>query len=272
MVLSTPTIIIFMKFAFVAGQRQEAQPGLSGECQGCGGPMIAKCGEVRIWHWAHQTKHACDVWWENETERHRKWKDQFPAHWQEFPFRADDGERHIADVRTDHEWVIELQHSYIKPDERRSRDAFYKKLVWVVDATRRKTDADQFRKALESGTRVFPFMWQVRLDECRLLREWSGSPGFIFFDFGPGPALWALLARRPDEPAYVVIFQRDDFIATHHGKGTGGALDFDEFARVISETVASYNAQLRSRALAPPPMQATGFQHYLARRNSRRRL
>ena len=45
--------------------------------------------------------------------------------------RADDGEKHIADVKTDQDCVIEFQHTYIKPDERRSREEFYKNIVWV---------------------------------------------------------------------------------------------------------------------------------------------
>jgi len=37
--------------------------------------------------------------------------------------RAEDGEKHIADVKTYHGRVIEFQHSYLKPVERRSRQA-----------------------------------------------------------------------------------------------------------------------------------------------------
>ena len=128
-----------MKFARVNGQRQKAQPKLSGECPACGHPMNAKCGKERkrIWHWAHKSSRHCDHWWENETDWHRAWKDQFPEHWQEVVQEAENGEKHIADVKTNQGWVIEFQHSYIKPEERRSRDDFYQKLVWVVDGTRR---------------------------------------------------------------------------------------------------------------------------------------
>jgi hypothetical protein len=236
--------------------------------------MVAKCGEVRSSHWAHKGTLQCDPWWENETEWHRNWKDQFPVNWQEFVCRAESGEKHVADVRTDHGWAIEFQHSHIRPEERRSRDAFYQKLVWVVDATRRKTDGLQFRKALEASTSVggSPNIRRVRTDECRLLREWSASPAPIFFDFGKGPTLWWLLARQADEPAYVAPFSRSDFIAIHHGKGPEGAHDFDEFARTIVGLVAPYNAHLRSRALARTPVQPTGPQQYLARRRGPRRF
>jgi competence CoiA-like predicted nuclease len=143
-----------VKFARVDGNRQEAQPGLSGECPGCGQPMIAKCGEVRVPHWAHKGRRLCDPWWENETPWHSAWKDQFSAAWQEIVHHAEGGERHIADVKTERGWVIELQHSYLNPPERRARDAFYPKLVWVVNGTRRPRDARQFIEAFNNGASV----------------------------------------------------------------------------------------------------------------------
>lgn len=73
-----------MKFAVVEGERQEAQPGLSGKCPFCGDAMIAKCGQVRDRHWSHRGTRKCDPWWEPETEWHRAWKNQFPRDWQEF--------------------------------------------------------------------------------------------------------------------------------------------------------------------------------------------
>jgi competence CoiA-like predicted nuclease len=143
-----------MKFSLVNGQRQEAQPSLSGKCPACDQAMVARCGEVNVWHWAHKGRCTGDSWWENETEWHRAWKGKFPESWQEIVHRADGGEKHIADVKTDHGWVIEFQHSYLKPEERRSRDAFYPKLVWVVNGARRKRDSEQFRKALNQGTPI----------------------------------------------------------------------------------------------------------------------
>ena len=140
-----------MKFALIEGRRREAQPNLLGQCPSCERPMVAKCGEERIWHWAHQGTRTCDSWWEPETEWHRAWKGKFPIAWQEVIHPAENGEKHIADVKTDHGWVIEFQYSFIKPDERRSRNAFYPKLVWVVNGTRRKRDRAQFLRACEHG-------------------------------------------------------------------------------------------------------------------------
>ena len=79
-----------MKLTIIDGQRREAQPGLTGECPVCEATTIAKCGEKNIWHWAHKGKRKCDHWWENETEWHRNWKNQFPVECQEFVQIADD--------------------------------------------------------------------------------------------------------------------------------------------------------------------------------------
>ncbi len=87
-----------MKFALVNGERREAEPSLMGECLGCGNPVVAKCGEVRIKHWAHKARARCDAWWETETEWHRAWKNQFPSEWQEVIHYAENGEKHIADA------------------------------------------------------------------------------------------------------------------------------------------------------------------------------
>src|SRR5882672_8360632 len=195
-----------MKFALVSGQRQEAQPNLSGQCRGCGRPMVARCGEVRVWHWAHKGRLLCNPWCENETKWHRDWKDQFPDDWQEIVHTAGDGERHIADVKTDRGWAIEFQHSSLKPEERRSRDAFYPKLIWVVDGKRRTRDEAQFLNALNEGLPVGAWR-RIFSDRCVLLRGWAGSNAPIFLDFG-GEVLWWLFARSTDGSTYVAPYPR----------------------------------------------------------------
>jgi competence protein CoiA len=148
-----------MKFATVQGQKREAVPGAYGACPSCGGTVIAKCGDTRVWHWAHKGARVCDQWWEPETEWHRNWKNEFPADWQEVIHLALDGERHIADVKTTSGRVIEFQHSFLKAEERVAREAFYGRMVWVVDGCRRKRDVSQldtseipdFRAAWDAG-------------------------------------------------------------------------------------------------------------------------
>lgn len=220
-----------MKFSLVDGYRQEAQPGVYGTCPVCGEAMVAKCGEIKIPHWAHKGRRTCDPWWEPETEWHRAWKGHFPEGWQEVVHYADNGEKHIADVKTDRGWVIEFQRSYLNPEERRSRNAFYAKLVWVVDGTRRKRDSEQFRNALNGAT---PIGSNARLrihfpDECALLREWSGSNAPVFIDFGPGPTLWWILAEMPNGSVDVGAFARADLIEVLREGDTPKAREFEGF-------------------------------------------
>lgn len=134
-----------MKYAIVNGIKKEATKGLKGICPICGKELIAKCGNFKVNHWAHKVKDACDNWWENETLWHRKWKNYFPIEMQEkVMFDETKKEKHIADICTNHNLIIEFQHSSIKYEEKISRELFYKNLIWVVDGTRLKSDYQRF--------------------------------------------------------------------------------------------------------------------------------
>ena len=109
---------------------------MSRKCQGKAVYSDSAYGDIKVWHWAHKSKKMCDHWWENETQWHRDWKNCFPEEWQEVVHFAEDGEKHIADVKTPSGLVIEFQHSAIKPDEQRSRELFYRNMIWIVDGTR----------------------------------------------------------------------------------------------------------------------------------------
>jgi hypothetical protein len=261
-----------MKLALVNGQRQEAQPSLPGKCPACDHPMVAKCGEVRIWHWAHQGGRYCDHWWEPETEWHRAWKDVFPFDWQEVVHQAESGEKHVADVKTDRGWVVEFQHSYLKPEERRSRDAFYPKLIWVVNGTRRKRDSAQILKAWNEGARVGENspVRKAFSDGCVLLREWAGTNAPIFIDCGD--VLWWLIAKSTDGLTYVAPYSRARFIESHRVAATEiAAREFDEFVNDIPKLVAAYEAHFRAQALRRAATPLQGFQQHLARRARLRR-
>ncbi len=254
-----------VKFALVNGQRQEAQPNLSGECPGCGRPMVAKCGEVRLRHWAHKGRLLCDPWWENETEWHRAWKDLFPVEWQEIVHLAGDGERHIADVKTGDGWVIEFQHSHIKPEERRSREAFYPKLIWVVDGTRRKRDRAQLTSAWKEGVSVVEnsLLRKAFSDDCGLLREWAGRNAPIFFDLGEMEALWCLLAKSTNGSAYVHPVSRAQFIEWCRSPVTETARQFDEFVNDIPKLIADYESHRRAQPLRQDPLKPrTSRRHF----------
>lgn len=123
-----------MDIAIVNGNRALPSPGAAGTCQNCGRDMTAKCGEQLVWHWAHKNRRKCDPWWENEGLWHKAWKRHFPEEWWEASARDSDGEAHIADVRLPDGLVIELQHSAMSLEEMRSREEFYRRMIWIVDA------------------------------------------------------------------------------------------------------------------------------------------
>lgn len=174
-----------MRFATVNGKKVEATPKAKGVCSNCRSELIARCGRVKVWHWAHKGFPPCDPWWEAETKWHRNWKSCFPTEWQEVshvdPVTS---EKHIADVKTPFGLVIEFQHSPIKPEECASREAFYKKMIWVVDGNRAQTDRYYFEaglKQLEKDRLKFKIRWE---GPSRLLQNWSESRAKVFIDFG----------------------------------------------------------------------------------------
>jgi competence protein CoiA len=213
-----------MKYALFNGNKIEACKGDIGFCPSCGSELIAKCGEIKINHWAHKGARNCDVWWENETEWHCSWKGQFPIEWQEVVHFDESGEKHIADVKTREEWVIEFQHSYIRPAERRSRNAFYKKISWVVDGLRRKRDMSQFYKVIKEASVISMDKLKITFvefpDESRLIREWLDSNVPVFFDFTNSnelkySKLRFLVPNTSNDVAYLIPISRDSFIEIH---------------------------------------------------------
>ncbi len=176
-----------MRFALLNNQRIEATPGALGVCPGCNAEMLARCGTKKVWHWAHKGQRHCDHWWENETEWHRSWKNQFPNDWQEVPARDKAGELHIADIKSPNGLVIEFQHSAIKPNEVQKRTQFYNNVIWIIDGNRRPTDRTQYERML-SENRPERFdgvdIYDVYCEETRLLKEWGSLRKIVGFDFG----------------------------------------------------------------------------------------
>lgn len=109
----------------------------------CCSPLIAKCGEINVSHWAHQAGQGCaDTFYESETLWHREWKDHFPEDFQEVIIHGTgkwEGVIHRADVAIPGGPVIEFQHSSLNADQIREREDFYTdnwgSMVWVVDGS-----------------------------------------------------------------------------------------------------------------------------------------
>lgn len=54
-------------------KRVKAMPGMQAICPGCEEKVIARCGNIKIWHWAHKSG-LCKYDSEPETEWHLEWK------------------------------------------------------------------------------------------------------------------------------------------------------------------------------------------------------
>lgn len=212
-----------MQFALVNNERTAPASGLSGSCPACGGSMIARCGQQRVHHWAHRGVRNCDSWWEPETPWHRAWKGWFPEAWQEVILHAPNGEKHIADVRTEHGVTIEFQHSHLRPQEREARERFYGNLYWVVDGSRLVRDLPRFAQGFSSlqtvgkGWHVAPFP-----DEL-FPKDWLDCNVPVLFDFEGAVGcseetvkftrpLWCLLPGRVSGQAVVLAWSREGFL------------------------------------------------------------
>jgi competence protein CoiA len=271
-----------MKIAVVEGERRVAEPrlsGLSAECPDCGNAVIAKCGEHRVWHWAHRGPRDCDPWREPETEWHRAWKNQFPEGWQEISQTPKNGEKHRADVKTESGVVLEFQHSVLPRGERESRESFYQNMVWVVDG-RSKQHRAQFFASLGA-----PFVYGKRriflvsTNESALLRDWAASRVPVYFDFGdsePGdtphlfntPTLWRLNPGARNGRAYLSPIPKGVFLRVH--------LEGRPFEKKCTETIDRFVAVV-DRALAdylmrqvPQSRPLIGFERHWARRERAR--
>lgn len=209
-----------MKFALVDEKKVEAKKGVKGFCQVCGSEMIPKICEKKADHWAHKSKKNCDHWWENEKEWHRSWKNEFPEDWQEIVHFDQAGEKHVADVKTNTGLVVEFQHSYLNPEERRSRNDFYKNIIWLVDGTRRPTDIQQFETVLKESSCILekPMTRRVSFpEECRLISEWADLGSFVFFDFNKDgqnqqDVLWFVLPSIILGEVYISWMPKSDLV------------------------------------------------------------
>lgn len=166
----------------------EASPGVIAVCPTCLSTVLPKCGSFRIHHWAHKGNRECDSWAEKETPWHRAWKNKFPTTMQEFIHTdSTTGEKHIADVRTEHGLILEFQHSHIEPAEQMAREQFYGNMIWVVDGTRLKYDYPRLLKG-KSSLHFMHHVGEIGYFRCSFPDEifpakWLNSSVPVIFDF-----------------------------------------------------------------------------------------
>jgi hypothetical protein len=130
-----------MIWAIVENEKIEATPSTEGVCSICKGKVFSKCGEVNVWHWAHYKDENCDSWYEPESFWHKHWKMTFGKENAEIGIEKN-GKRHIADILTNENVVIELQNSPISKPIIRARETFYgERMIWLING-------EEFKKNL----------------------------------------------------------------------------------------------------------------------------
>jgi hypothetical protein len=159
-----------MIYALKEGVRARATPGATGFCPGCGEELIARCGNVNVWHWAHQASGDCDDWYEPETAWHLGWKSVADPERCEVVMGS-----HRADIVDKKGVVIELQHSSISSEQIKEREEFYQSMVWIVDA--REFGHNFYVSANHIGERS---LWKW----LHLRKSWLVAKKPIILDFG----------------------------------------------------------------------------------------
>lgn len=130
-------------------QRIKPLKGTSGLCPGCFNKVIAKCGEINIHHFAHESVSDCEGSKE-ESEWHLAWKARFPECDQERFQTNLEGKTRRADVRG-FGYVFEFQTILPDSSEIRARQEFWQqagfKFAWVF-----KKEGTLFAKRIEQGS------------------------------------------------------------------------------------------------------------------------
>lgn len=224
-----------MLFAIFENKKIEATPNKSGLCPCCGGKVISKCGEINVWHWAHADIDNCDSWYEPESIWHKNWKSTFDSNNVEIRITKN-GIRHIADIFTPEEIVIELQNSPISKSDIRERENFYgERMLWVINGIEFKKNLtikdlweDEDYYALKSLPRP-PVRWVRSSPEIKKgingeffnwknpRKCWLDVKRPLFIDFGED-YLFRVLEGMGTFQIRGVYFQKEVFLNKYGGR------------------------------------------------------
>ena len=198
-----------MIYAYHEGQKIYATPGARAICPECNEIVIARCGKINIWHWAHKQRSDCDLWSEHETQWHLEWKNYWPSDYVEVPIERN-GIKHRADICTPKGIVIELQHSPISPDEISEREQFYGEMIWLFDV---QIPYDDDYLEFRDKRDYYSFRWKHPRKHLAYVQKLS------YWDIGIG-GLFLLKKMYPSAPCggWGNFINKDWFIQHHGGQ------------------------------------------------------
>lgn len=108
--------------------RVKPTPKAVSECPACHTKIKAKCGSIKVWHWAHESIQTCDANWEPTTQWHLDWQAKVPEEMTEIVIG-----HHIADIKLSDGKVVEVQHSNLPVEVVAERETFYNNMTWIFD-------------------------------------------------------------------------------------------------------------------------------------------
>lgn len=111
----------------------ELKPSARATCVDCLGVLIAKCGEINRWHWAHEAHDATCTGSDGEGAWHRAWKMWAEQHGAQTEISEG---RHRADIVWHDGTVYELQSNYLDAVDIANREQHWgDRLTWIYRIT-----------------------------------------------------------------------------------------------------------------------------------------
>lgn len=163
-------------------KNQPTRSGQTGLCPLCKSPVVAKCGDIVVWHWSHLSdREDCDPWAESLTEWHITWQKllQKRRNAETEVTITRNGISHRADAVLPDGKVVELQHCTILPEQIREREDFYgENMFWIFDA--REAFKNLRINLFKSAHNVNSFRWK------HPRKSLSFAERKIYLDLGEG--------------------------------------------------------------------------------------
>ena len=211
-----------MLFAILDDKKTEPIPNTYAQCPFCGEKVMSKCGEIKVWHWAHIKGKGCDSWYEPETYWHRYWKLTFGDDNSEIKITKDDS-WHVADILTKENVVIELQNSPIQKNTIRIREDFYgERMIWLINGIKFKDrfyikdydnrlnwcGQEHYNYKHREGKKLFKWVYPRK--------SWQNVQRPTFIDFGDQSLFWVRkgMGTNFGEGKFVL---KQDFISKYGG-------------------------------------------------------
>lgn len=188
-------------------------PGNKAICPICKSEVIAKCGEINVWHWAHVSSSNCDDWVEPDNSWQRDWKNRYPIDKREIVING-----RVADIVTERNDVIKLRNSYISPNDIYKIEQHFKNMIWIFNVA----DCEEnfkFWPQIGGGNKIYhKFRWK----HARKHIAYASKSTILDLGFSDKLFILKKIAKKP--PFY----------------GWGHFITLEEFLRVRRFTLNSH--------------------------------